>query len=281
MTGRSPTMKTNESAGARAASCRERPTRPMSSRGPAPASWSPSRRISARERSTPPSTSSLRAGSRADSGCTAPGQLAYQSIALPSSCSCGSAKRSAAPSPRRRRTTRRSCGAELCSGSPRTPKGGTPLRVVTISVFPPAISVAKIARGLWRRDGAVRCANPASNRLRPFAQDEFLHFARRRHGQVAEHHVAWALEGGEVGAAVGDDLLGRDGGAGLQHHEGAGRLAPFLVGLGDDGGVGDRRMLDDHALDLDGRDVLAARDDDVLGTVAQLDVAVLVQHAQV
>ena len=48
MTGRSPTMKTKESAGARAASCRERPTRPVSSRGPAVASASPRRRMSAR-----------------------------------------------------------------------------------------------------------------------------------------------------------------------------------------------------------------------------------------
>ena len=70
-------------------------------------------------------------------------------------------------------------------------------------------------------------------------------------------------------------------GAGLQHDEGAGRLAPFLVGPGDDGDFEHGGMLDEHALDLDGRDVLAARDDDVLAAVLQLDIAVGVPHAEI
>ena len=57
-------------AGARAASCSDRPTTPMSSRGPAPARASPSRRISASVRSTPASTSARCSGASADRGCT-------------------------------------------------------------------------------------------------------------------------------------------------------------------------------------------------------------------
>jgi hypothetical protein len=40
-------------------------------------------------------------------------------------------------------------------------------------------------------------------------------------------------------------------------------------------------VLVEHALDLDGRDVLAAGDDDVLGAVAQLDIAVGMRYAEI
>ena len=40
-------------------------------------------------------------------------------------------------------------------------------------------------------------------------------------------------------------------------------------------------MLVERVLDLDRRDVLAARDDDVLGAVLELDVAVGMHHAEV
>jgi hypothetical protein len=58
-------------------------------------------------------------------------------------------------------------------------------------------------------------------------------------------------------------------------------LAPLLVGGRDDRDGGDRRVLADGLLDRDRRDVLAARDDDVLLAVAQLDVAVGMADAQV
>ena len=44
---------------------------------------------------------------------------------------------SAVASPRRRRIALRNRLAQLCSGSPRTPRGRTPVRVVTISVLSP------------------------------------------------------------------------------------------------------------------------------------------------
>ena len=56
--------------------------------------------------------------------------------------------------------------------------------------------------------------------------------------------------------------------------EGAGRLAPFLVRPRDHGAVDHSRVAVERALDLDRADVLAARDDDVLRAVLDLDIAV-------
>ena len=60
----------------------------------------------------------------------------------------------------------------------------------------------------------------------------------------------------------------------LEGHEGLGPLAPFLVRDGHHRALHHRRMPGHALLDLDGGDVLAARDDDVLLAIAQLDVAV-------
>src|SRR6516164_8467428 len=214
--------------------------------------------MSPRARSTWESSAARRDGSRSATRVTSPGQLAYQSIALPSSWSCGSASMSAAWSPSRRRTTRRSWPAALCSGSPRTPSGRTPVRVVTIRVLSPAILAPRLAGRIWRRRGfqprsrafardlawfrslasARDDGQGPSDRLGPLPEHEFLHLAGRGHRQVAEHHEARAFVAREVGAAVRHDLLGRGGRAWLQHHEGARRLAPFLVGLGDHRDIG-------------------------------------------
>ena len=79
----------------------------------------------------------------------------------------------------------------------------------------------------------------------------------------------------QIGAAPGDDVGGRNrAGIRLQCDEGAGRLAPFLVRPGDDRGFHDLRMAIQHLLDLDRGDVLAARDDDVLRAVLDLDITV-------
>ena len=68
---------------------------------------------------------------------------------------------------------------------------------------------------------------------------------------------------------------------GLRVTNAFGPLAPVLVGDGDDRALQHGRVAGDGLLDLDGRDVLAAGDDDVLLAVAQLDVAVRVHHRQV
>ena len=130
-------------AGRRAASCSERPITPVSllvswdvvSPLPADPRVTPSWRMLSSVRSTSARMAVRRAGSRSTTARTSPLASAYQSIAEPSSCSCGSASSLAAPSPRRRLTTRRSCAAALCNGAPRTPSGRTPLRVVTIRVW--------------------------------------------------------------------------------------------------------------------------------------------------
>src|SRR5918993_430937 len=113
------------------------------------------------------------------------------------------------------------------------------------------------------------------------AQDELLDLAGRGLGQVAELDGGGGLEAGDVLLAeVYDLLLGRLL-ALLQDNERLGTLAPFLVGHRDDGGLHHRRVLGDGLFDLDGRDVLAAGDDDVLVAVPDLDVPVRVPHGDV
>ena len=68
---------------------------------------------------------------------------------------------------------------------------------------------------------------------------------------------------------------------GFSDDERLGPLAPLLVGDTDDRGVEHGVVGEQRLLHLDGRDVLPAGDDDVLGPVAQLDVAVGVHHAEI
>jgi hypothetical protein len=53
-----------------------------------------------------------------------------------------------------------------------------------------------------------------------------------------------------------------------------GRLAPLRIRARHHSGGQHVRVAVEHVLDLDGRDVLAARDDDVLAAVLDLEVAV-------
>ena len=68
---------------------------------------------------------------------------------------------------------------------------------------------------------------------------------------------------------------------GSQHDERVRRLAPLLVRHADDGRFLHRGMAQQHAFDLDRRDVLAAADDHVLDAVADLDVAVGVHDGRI
>ena len=110
--------------------------------------------------------------------------------------------------------------------------------------------------------------------LRHLAQFELLNLPGAGLRQLGEHHVARHLVAGEVLPAPRHELLAGRRLPGLQLDEGARRLAPFLVGLGHHGGGLHRRMLVERVLDLDRGNVLAAGDDDVLGAVLELDVAV-------
>src|SRR4029453_12628204 len=85
----------------------------------------------------------------------------------------------------------------------------------------------------------------------------------------------------EMCAAPGDELRLGDGRAGLEQDERARRLAPFLVGLGDDRGFDHLRMAIEAFLDFERADVLAARNDDVLGAILDLDVIVRMPHAEI
>src|SRR4029450_3874718 len=112
-----------------------------------------------------------------------------------------------------------------------------------------------------------------SHRLRHLAQLEFLNLAGRCARQLGEHDVARTLVAGEVVAAPGDESRPRRLLPRLELDEGARRLAPLVGGLGHDRGGSDRGMLVERVLHLDRGNVLTTGDDDVLGTVLELDVA--------
>src|SRR5215216_5745261 len=99
------------------------------------------------------------------------------------------------------------------------------------------------------------------------AKNELLDLARRGLGELGE---LGGLETGDViFAEVYDLFFGRVLPL-LEHDERLGTLAPLLVGDGDHGGLHDGRVPRDGLLNLDRRDVLAARDDDVLVPVPDL-----------
>src|SRR5215211_9352814 len=93
--------------------------------------------------------------------------------------------------------------------------------------------------------------------------------------------MARDLVAGELLTAPADQFLGRDHLGRLELDEGAWRLAPFLVRFRDDGRRLHGRVLVERVLDLDRGDVLAARDDDVLRAILELDVAVRMLDAEV
>ena len=121
---------------------------------------------------------------------------------------------------------------------------------------------AEIGDGRTRRGHCRRTARLQAGH--PVAQLELLHLAGRCLGQVGENDGSRRLEMGEIVPAMADDLLGRRGFARLEGDEGAGGFAPLFVRAGDHGGFEHLRMAEDHAFDLDGRNILAAGNDDVL-----------------
>src|SRR4051812_2582784 len=117
--------------------------------------------------------------------------------------------------------------------------------------------------------------------LGALAQDEFLNLPGRGLRQRPEYNVVRRLEMGQALAAERDDVGGIGMGAVLEHHKGARRLAPLRVRSRDNGGFEHRRVAVQHVLDLDRRDVLAARDDDVLRAVLDLDITVRVGNGEI
>ena len=145
---------------------------------------------------------------------------------------------------------------------------------------------ARRADGRGRRPDGGRTAT----RARPFAAPEPLvvqlpldHLAVvvGRQG-VDEAVVARPLVPGDAVEARPVELVDRRrGGAVGGHHEGHHRLAPLRVGPSDHGHGPDAGVVQQRLFDLPGVDVHAPADDQVLGPVAQGEVAVVVEAADV
>ncbi|PAV67246.1 hypothetical protein WR25_02371 [Diploscapter pachys] len=117
----------------------------------------------------------------------------------------------------------------------------------------------------------------------PFAQDEFLDLAGGRLRQRHQRHMPRRLEVRQALATPADQLFAGDIplGLGTQGDEGMRGFAPARIGPRHHGGLEHLRMLVEHLLDLQRTDVLAAGNDDVLGPVLDLHIAIRVQHGQV
>src|SRR5512139_4069998 len=123
----------------------------------------------------------------------------------------------------------------------------------------------------WCTNSESRWSVSGSHSLRHLAQLEFLDLAGAGFRNLGEHDVARAFVRGEVLAAPLHQLLVARLRTRLELDEGAWRLAPFVVVLGNHRGGCDGGVLVERILHLDRGNVLAAGDDDVLGAVLQLD----------
>src|SRR5438067_7239282 len=89
-----------------------------------------------------------------------------------------------------------------------------------------------------------------AGRLHLFAQHELLDLAGRRFGQLAEDDPFRRLEACEVLPAMFDQIGFGHARSWLHFDEGAWRLAPLRIGLGDDRRGQHRRMAVERVLDL-------------------------------
>src|SRR4029453_2933792 len=115
------------------------------------------------------------------------------------------------------------------------------------------------------------------------AQFELLDLPAARTGQRRhELNRLGRLETGDVFPYVRDQLRLTDlAGVRGENDERLGALAPLLVGYADHRRFVDGGVRFEGVLHLDGRDVLTAGDDDVLGPVPQFHIAVGVHDTQV
>ena len=82
-----------------------------------------------------------------------------------------------------------------------------------------------------------------------------------------------------LSAKIDDIALTYTNGTWLQGNEGAGCFAPFFVWHRDDGRFHDYRMALQGLLHFEAGDIFAARDNDVLGPILDLDITVRVHYA--
>ena len=115
-------------------------------------------------------------------------------------------------------------------------------------------------------------------------EDEALHLAGGGDGDLVDDLDALGPQAlGHVALPqVGDEIVlgGRRGGV-ARYDEGADALAEARVGHADGGRVGQPRRADEVVVDLPGRDVLAAADDDLLLAPVDADAPLLIHVAQV
>src|SRR4051812_15703944 len=95
-------------------------------------------------------------------------------------------------------------------------------------------------------------------RRKLLAQAELLDLRARHRPVVHKAHVAGNLEGGDPAAAEVDQLLLRARRTAPELHERGGYLDVLRVARADDLDDLDRRMLDEQAFHLGGRDVLTS-----------------------
>src|ERR1700722_17759358 len=126
----------------------------------------------------------------------------------------------------------------------------------------------------------ITLRRPHAERLGAFPQRTLLHLARRRLGNFGEDDVTRALIARQARPAPFDELFRRGAMIRLHLDESAGRFAPFVVGPRDHGHELDAWMIEQHVLDFDRGNVLAAGNNDILRAVLELHIAVLVLDAK-
>lgn len=103
----------------------------------------------------------------------------------------------------------------------------------------------------------------------------------RHEHHLLRHHVVRQIPPAELNDLGLRDTAGAPVSAAVDGDEGAGALAPAGVGHGDDRRLRHAGVAVEDGLELDAADVLAAGDDDVLGSVPDLEIAVGVDDADV
>src|SRR5579859_5375837 len=145
------------------------------------------------------------------------------------------------------------------SGAPRTARSISTVRLLTVRSVDPM---------------RVRCPGP-------IAEHNLLHLAGGGLGQSSELYGGRAFEVRQVFAAESNKLLRADAVSRLERDERLRPLPPLVVWNTDDRGLQHRGVPREGLLHLDGRNVLSARDNNVLLAVAQFDGTIGMHHAQV
>ena len=108
-----------------------------------------------------------------------------------------------------------------------------------------------------------------------------MYLAGRGFRQGSKDHGFRCLEMGNIGAAKSYDIGFGCRSPIAQFDKGAGAFAPFQMRTGDDGSGTDGGMAVQDRLNLDRGYVFAARDDNILQPVADLDIAVGVHNGRI